>query len=99
MDDTPYLFDYSGDVNEQFRGVLAQARALGREAEVRAEAARLFADLKKNPYKVGESRNVYTAAGIRERFAVYGPLVVFFGVMDTRRAVVISRIWLRAKGW
>src|SRR5688572_8472770 len=94
MPPSPYRIDYSGDVNEQFRRLIAQARDEGREEVVRAEARRLFADLMTDPFEVGEARNNYPAIGIRERFAVYGPLVAYFGVHEASRVVIISRFRL-----
>jgi hypothetical protein len=86
----PYRVVYSGQCREQIKQLLARAAAIGRFAELARCVRDVHTRLEWIPLDFGEPLRDYPQLGIRVFIGTVAPLVVTYGVDETRRIVYVS---------
>lgn len=89
-----YRVSQSAAVDEQLRGIIAQARAEGRLRALTAALKWVKEELERTPDEFGESREYYAAAALAARIGFARPLAVGFGVHEPSRTVFVRRFGL-----
>jgi hypothetical protein len=86
----PFQVAYSGRWREGIRQLLARAQAQGRSVEVGEAVRDIDTRLQWIPLDFGEPLRDLPTLGIQLRIATVAPLVVKFGVAESRRIVYVS---------
>jgi hypothetical protein len=86
----PYRVVYSGLCRDETRRLLARARAKGRFAEVAQAVRAIDTRLQWIPLDFGEPLRDMVDLGIKEHIGVLAPLVVKYGVDESRSIVYVS---------
>jgi hypothetical protein len=86
----PYRVVYSGLCRDSTRQLLARAAAKGLFMEVAQVVRDINTRLEWIPLDFGDPLRDFVHLGIQERIGVIPPLVVIYGVDETRRIIYVS---------
>lgn len=89
-----YRVTNSAAVDEQFRAVMAEARARGILPAALRSAAWLMSELALTPSDVGESRDEFPRLGLRRRIHFTRPVSVLYAVHEESRTVFVLEFGL-----
>jgi len=86
----PFHGAYSGSCREATRQLLARTNAKGRLAEIALVVQDIHTRLQWIPLDFGDPLRDFVNLGIQARIATVPPLVVKFGVDETRQIVYVN---------